>query len=448
MVSRRRFRGLLPAGYARCLANREFRRMQPGFLISFLGDGMSLLGVAWLALKLAAPDSRPAVVGLAIAAYSLPAAVGSFTLGRWLSSRSARTLILLDSLLRGAVFTLIPVLHWLRLLDATVFIALLALSSLLHAWGIAGRQTFVAECLPQENRLAGHSLVGSQEQLSYITGPPLAGLVASVFGPAAVLAFDAVSYLYLAFMAARISGDGTVGRRPPIPLRRTGRTLVRHPALLGSLLLSFAFNLLYGPIEVALPVFVAARLGGNPALLGWIWGAFGVGAVIGALIAGTLRRLPFWPVVLGIVAGWGLAMLPLAEFGTLAAGIAGFGLGGLIYAPYSPVTITFLQQQAPFGELASLSAFRSAVTVMASPLGAALGGLLVTEFGPVGTIRLSGLTTIGLAAFGAGAVLLIRLYRGSRGSGWSQGSPPWPPPARDRGLVAPSPAEPILDVDR
>src|SRR6185437_15850615 len=123
MVSRRRFRGLLPAGYARCLANREFRRMQPGFLISFLGDGMSLLGVAWLALKLAAPDSRPAVVGLAIAPYSLPAAVGSFTLGRWLSSRSARTLILLDSLLRGVVFTLIPVLHWLRLLDATVFIA-------------------------------------------------------------------------------------------------------------------------------------------------------------------------------------------------------------------------------------------------------------------------------------------------------------------------------------
>jgi predicted MFS family arabinose efflux permease len=411
MIGGRRIHGLLPAGYARCLANRDFRRMQPGFLISFLGDGMSLLGVAWLALRLAAPDSRATVVGLAVAAYSLPAVIGSFTLGRWLSSRNARSLILLDSLLRGVMFTLIPVLHWLRLLDAAGFIALLALSSLLHSWGIAGRQTFVAESLPQSDLLAGHSLVAGQEQMSFIAGPPLAGLVASAFGPAAVLTFDAVSYLYLAFMAARVRGEKTVGRRPPVPLRRAGRTLVRHPGLLGLLGLSFVFNLLYGPIEVAVPVFVAQRLGGNPAQLGWIWGAFGAGAVIGALITGTLRRLPLWPVVLTIVAGWGLAVLPLAEFGTLAAGIAGFGLGGLIYAPYGPVSITLLQQKAPFDELVSLSAFRSAVLVTASPVGAMLGGLLVTELGPASTIRLSGLTTVGLAALGTVFVLLVRLSR-------------------------------------
>jgi predicted MFS family arabinose efflux permease len=407
----RRFHRLLPSGYARLFANRDFRRMQPGFLISFLGDGMSLLGVPWLALQLAAPDGRAAMVGLAIAAYSLPAAIGSFTLGRWLSSRSTRSLILLDSLLRGIVFTLIPVLHWLGRLDAALFITLLALSSLLHAWGIAGRQTFVAESLAPSDRLAGHSLVGSQEQLSFIAGPPLAGLVAAAFGPAAVLAVDAVSYLYLALMAARIRVEGTVGSRPPIPLRRIRQTLVRHPGLLGLLALTFVFNLLYGPIEVAVPVFVSERLGGDPALLGWIWGAFGVGAVVGALITGTLRRLPLWPTVLAIVAGWGLAMLPLAEFGTLAAAIVGFGLGGLIYAPYGPVSITLLQQKAPFEELRSLSAFRSAVLVIASPLGAGLGGLLVSELGSVGTIRLSGLSTVGVAALGAVTVLLVRPRR-------------------------------------
>ena len=211
-------------------------------------------------------------------------------------------------------------------------------------------------------------------------------------------------------MAVRVRGEGTVGRRPPIPLRRTGRTFVRYPGLLGLLVLSFAFNLLYGPIEVAVPVFVATRLGGGPAMLGWIWGAFGVGAVIGALITGTLRRL-LWPTVLAIVAGWGLAVLPLAAFGTLAAGIVGFGVGGLIYAPYGPVSITLLQQKAPFDELVSLSAFRSSVLVMASPLGAGLGGLLVAQFGSVGTIRLSGLTTVGLAALGAVVVLAVRPSR-------------------------------------
>ncbi|GAA1865308.1 MFS transporter [Actinomadura bangladeshensis] len=415
MAGGRSRRGWLPAAYARCLADREFRRMQPGFLISFLGDGMSMVGVAWLALQLAGPGDRAAVVGMAVAAYSLPAAVGSFSLGRWLSSRSSRALILLDSLLRAGVFTVIPVLHWLRLLDVAVFIALLAVSSLLHAWGIAGRQTFVAETLPRSDRLAGHSLVGGQEQLSFIAGPPLAGLVASASGPATVLAFDAASYLYLALMAARLRGEGTAGRRPPIPLRRTGRTLVRHPGLLGLLVLSFVFNLLYGPIEVAVPVFVAERLGGQPALLGWIWGAFGVGAVIGALVTGTLRQLPLWPTALAIVAGWGLAMYALAGFGTLTAAIAGFGFGGLVYAPYGPVSITLLQRKAPVDELVSLSAFRSAVLVTASPLGAGLGGLLVTGLGPVDAIRLSGLATVGLAVLGAAFVLLVRLSRRADG---------------------------------
>ncbi|NBM14393.1 MFS transporter [Streptomyces sp. GC420] len=416
----RRIQRVLPEGYTRCLANPDFRRLQPGFLVSFLGDGMSFVGVAWLAVELAAPADRSLVVGLAVAAYSLPAAIGSLTLGRWLSGRNARSLILLNSLLRGAVFALIPALYWTGLLDVTTYIALLAVSSVLHAWGIAGRQTFVAETLPAEDRLAGHSLVGSQEQLSFITGPPLAGLVSAAFGPAAVLAGDAVSYLYLALVTARVRGDSTVGRRPAVPLRRSGRTLARHPELMGLLALTFVFYLLYGPIEVAVPVFVAERMGGDPTVLGWIWGAFGVGAVIGALAAGTLRRLPLWPTALAVVAGWGLAILPFAQFGTLAAGIAGFGLGGLIYAPYGPVTITLLQRKAPVDELVSLSAFRSAILVIATPLGAVLGGPLVGALGAAGTIRLSGLTTVGLAVLGAVVILLVRLHR-------HRGAPQEPP---------------------
>ncbi|MER6788091.1 MFS transporter [Streptomyces sp. NPDC000658] len=414
MTRVRRMQRVLPEGYTRCLANPDFRRLQPGFLVSFLGDGMSFVGVAWLAVELAAPADRALVVGLAVAAYSMPAAIGSLTLGRWLSGRNARSLILVNALLRGALFALIPALYWAGLLNAATYIALLAVSSVLHAWGIAGRQTFVAETLPAEDRLAGHALVGSQEQLSFITGPPLAGLVSVAFGPASVLACDAVSYLYLAFVTARVRGDGTLDRRPAVPLRRSGRTLARHPELMGLLALSFAFYLLYGPIEVAVPVVVAERMGGDPAALGWIWGAFGVGAVIGTWVTGTLRRLPLWPTVLGIVAGWGLAILPFAQFGTLAAGIAGFGLGGLIYAPYGPVTITLLQQKAPLEELVSLSAFRSAILVIATPLGAMLGGPLVDAFGAADTIELSGRTTVGLAVLGTVLILLVRRRRERR----------------------------------
>src|SRR5262249_7825095 len=80
----------------------------------------------------------------------------------------------------------------------------------------------------------------------------------------------------------------------------------------------------YGPIEVALPVHVATDLHGSAALLGTIWAIFGVGAVVGELSAPFLRRWPVWPVMTGIVLGWGLALVPFGLPGRLWAGLAAF----------------------------------------------------------------------------------------------------------------------------
>ena len=45
LVSRR----LVPAAYRPVLAHRVFRRLILGFGVSYLGDGMSFVAVAWLA---------------------------------------------------------------------------------------------------------------------------------------------------------------------------------------------------------------------------------------------------------------------------------------------------------------------------------------------------------------------------------------------------------------
>src|SRR5205807_5138391 len=87
-------------------------------------------------------------------------------------------------------------------------------------------------------------------------------------------------------------------RRPPLPPAATASawaTIRSSPVLPGLLALTFVFYLLYGPIEVALPVHVATGLHGSAILLGTIWTVFGVGAIIGELSAPFLRRLPVWP---------------------------------------------------------------------------------------------------------------------------------------------------------
>jgi MFS family permease len=167
--------------------------------------------------------------------------------------------------------------------------------------------------------------------------------------------------------------------------------------LLGLVALSFVFFLLYGPVEVALPVHVASDLHGSAELLGWFWAANGAGAVIGSLIAPYLRHWPLWPTMIGIVVGWGIALLPLGLGAPIGVCLVSFAVGGVIFAPYNSIAMVVFQDSAPAGQLAGLLAARAGMMIVAVPLGTAFGGPLVAALGAYGTLRASSLATIALA---------------------------------------------------
>ncbi|HEX5288138.1 MAG TPA: hypothetical protein VFX25_04665 [Streptosporangiaceae bacterium] len=75
--------------YYPALSHPVFRKVLPGTAASALGDGMSAVAIAWLAIELAPPGHRGLWVGAAVAAYSLPGAVGAVALRRWLVSALA-----------------------------------------------------------------------------------------------------------------------------------------------------------------------------------------------------------------------------------------------------------------------------------------------------------------------------------------------------------------------
>jgi hypothetical protein len=56
------------------------------------------------------------------------------------------------------------------------------------------------------------------------------------------------------------------------------------------LLIVFSFNLLYGQIEVVLPLRVTGQFKAGAGTLGVIWTCFGIGAIAGALMAKPLER--------------------------------------------------------------------------------------------------------------------------------------------------------------
>ncbi|HMG30068.1 MAG TPA: MFS transporter, partial [Jiangellaceae bacterium] len=266
-------RRLVPSAYRPVLANRVFRRLILGFAVSYLGDGMSFVAVAWLAIELAPQATAGIWVGSAVAAYTLPGVVGALAFGRRLRRVPARRLLLADNIVRGVFLGAVP-LAWLAgLLTLPLYVALLAVSSLLHAWGSAGQYTLLAGLLPNEQRLAANTLVSSLNFAATIAGPAIAGVLVMYVSSALVLGLDALTYVFLAVLVVRTRLP-ELGHVSPVDqaAARGGLALFRsHPELLGLLTLTWFFNLLYGPVEVALPLHVTDDLHAPGTLLGLYW---------------------------------------------------------------------------------------------------------------------------------------------------------------------------------
>jgi predicted MFS family arabinose efflux permease len=381
----------------------------PAFALSDFGDGMTVVAVAWLALALAPDERQGTLAGIAVAAYVLPGALGALVLGRWMRRLPAQWLLVTDSALRAVLLGAIPLAHVAGVLTPAVYVALLGASSLLHAWGKAGKHALFAPHLPGDQRLAANSVLSTSTWSATIVGPALAGLLAGIVSPAWVIGLDAATFAVLAFQTSRISLPATA-RTVPAPggARQGLGVLRRHPGVLGLLVLTWFFNLAFGPVEVALPLFTSQDLHAGPGLLGAYWAAFGAGAVVGALGLGAARRVPLWPMMLAIIAGHGIFMLPFAITHDAAPSLLGFALAGIIYGPYSALSFTLLQERAPTESLTSVLAARSAVLLTAAPLGAALGGFLLDHTSAPAILTGSGILMLVIALMGVAARRLGR----------------------------------------
>lgn len=394
--------------YLPVLRHPVLRRLLPSLALSTLGDGMAVVAVGWFGLQLAPEAHRDTWVAVAVGAYTLPATVGTLVFGRLMRGRTGAQLAGWDATLRGVALMAIPLCWAFGILDIRLYIVLLGLSSLLHSWGSAGRFTLVAELLPEQDRLAGNAVLSTLSNLMYIVGLPLAGLLIAWRGAPLVFAIDAATFLILAgtyvFVSRAVPGLAEAKRNAS---RSAGLRVIRaEPRLYGLVALSFCFFFLFGPVYVALPIHVADELHAPAAVLSAYYTAFGIGAVVGGVAAGYLRRLPPWSATVGVVLLLGLVMIPMGLPVPVVVAMVSFGLTGLIWAPYTALSMSLFQNTAEPARLSQVLAANGAVTVVALPLGTLLSGPLIALFGAQGTLLACAvaIALLGLVA----AVLLLR----------------------------------------
>ncbi|NGQ97290.1 MFS transporter [Brevibacillus sp. SYP-B805] len=375
-----------------------FRWYWTGLFLSGLGDQFGWLALTWFVMK--KTGSSVAMGGVVLTYFWSQVAAG-LVAGVLLDRFERRNLIIMDNLLRGAIY-----LGLVALLQGNgplwpVFL-LIALAGMLAPLSNAGSQALLPRLVPdKEMLLKANSLMESQWQIAYLLGPALAGLLVSWYGEAQVLILDAISFFvcaacffFIPKAAAQPDRNPDGSREETVPqtaaffqallsdLRTGYRYLFARPILLWLIFFVFLFNMAYGPVEVALPFYARDALQGEAVSLGMLWMALAVGSLCGSLLFSFLEwRIPTGYTLAGIIVLWGIATLPLGLCSRLDIALLSMALAGLAFAPFGVLYRTYLQRQVPEELLGRVFTSIRTITGTGMPFGAFVSGLLIPELG-------------------------------------------------------------------
>jgi MFS family permease len=278
--------------------------------VSSTGSAITFVALPWFVLATGGSPTRMSIV---LAAEILPMALFGIPSGSVVARLGARRTMLISDLVRAPLVALVPILHWSGHLSYGGLIAIVFGLGLFTAPYISSQRSILPEIFgDDENAVAKASgLFGAAQHLPIVIGPSIAGVLIGFFGTAPLLIVDAATFLFaflavLVFVRAgrRIAMDDE-SRGVLAGVRYLARDKLLGPMTLTVIVLDGAAN----GISVAVPLLAFTRYDQNPHVAGWIFTAFGIGAITGSML--VVKLLDHFPAMriscFGIVA----ATLPL-----------------------------------------------------------------------------------------------------------------------------------------
>jgi MFS family permease len=293
------------------LRQRTFRRVYTGAFFSNIGSWMQNVVLGALAYDLTGSSS---FVGVVLFAQLGPMLVFSMVGGLLADTFDRRRLLVAISLSQAG---LALALAWVARVDDPSKAAIVGIVFLIGMGQSIFGPTYSA-LLPDlvgPGNLAGAiSLNSTQMNGSRVIGPAIGGLLFARYGASWVFVINAATYLFVigALLSVTLPEVEVDGRgEPRLQRLALGFRIARRRHPIGrSLSLMVAFSLLCLPFIGQMPVLADQNLGiaAKSTAYGWLYAAFGLGAMLGALSVGTV----FTDVAKEQLVRWGLVAFAVA----------------------------------------------------------------------------------------------------------------------------------------
>jgi MFS family permease len=278
-------------GVAAPLRHTVFRRIWLASLLSNLGLLIQGVGAAWAMTQMTSSADKVALVQTAL---MLPVMLISMPAGAIADMYDRRVVALVSLSIALVGATALSVLAWRGLVTPEILLAFcFIVGSGMALFGPAW-QSSVSEQVPAETLPSAVALNGISYNIARSFGPAIGGIVVATAGAVAAFAINAVLYIPLLVVLFLWRRTSEPSRLPRERLNRAIVSGVRYiansPSIRIVLARTLVTGLIGGSVSALMPLVARDLLHGGAQTYGIMLGAFGMGAVIGALNIGEVRK--------------------------------------------------------------------------------------------------------------------------------------------------------------
>lgn len=308
----------------------SFRAIWSASLASNFGGLIQSVGAAWMMTSLSA---SPLLIALVPAATTLPIMLLSLWAGAVADNLERRKVMIACQAAMLLTSAVLAITAWAGMMTPWLLLGFTFLLGCATAINGPAWQASVGDMVPRAVLPSAVAMNSMGFNLARSVGPALGGIIVATAGAAAAFLTNALSYVALLVVLARWRPQ-----LPPklLPRERLGVAMVAgvgyvaaSPKIKLVLLRAGVFGIGAAAVSALMPLVARDLLGGGALTFGVTSGAFGVGAVLGALSTRRLRaRFSIETIVRAAALALALGTAITGASGWLALSILGYMLAG------------------------------------------------------------------------------------------------------------------------
>jgi MFS family permease len=381
----------------RSLQYRNYRLFFGGQSLSLIGTWIQRIAMPWLVYRLSGSAFLLGVVGFAgqIPTFLLAPFAGV------LSDRWNRYHILIVTQILAMIQALILTsLFFIGAIKVSHIVFLSVLLGCINAFDIPTRQAFVIEMVEKSEDLGNAiALNSSMVNGARLLGPSIAGVLIASAGEGMCFLLNGLSYLFviasLIFMKVK-PRNREIRNSNVLKSLKEGFSYTFGFAPIKSIILLLGLISLMGmPYAVLMPVFAKEILHGGSHTFGFLMGASGIGALMGAIYLASKRSVLGLGRIIPLSAGMfglGLVSFSLSRIFLLSLILMVVtGLGMMLQMASSNTIIQTIVDDDKRGRVMSIYAMAFMGT---APFGSFLAGSMASVFGAPNTLIIGGILCV------------------------------------------------------